>query len=226
MRRRYISTTAPRRLSLSNVTAENILDLMKGDWFKAFEGRLIVSEGEERSLDNVVKQDSPHSIYAAWQYYLEDDWMHEKGTPSVDQFVRHVTRYTVKVGKGRKMARVTRPDEIRWHVVYSCAKRCLGGDDLWGYDVSFKHGGYKAAIDELPLYHENPCPVCKGPCVMNYDWVYSTGSAHADNYPAGEIDPAIAAGQDVVAAVVAATRMEPPPPADVGIDLEDVEDFF
>jgi len=156
-----------------NPNQDNILDLMMSDWKKAFEGTpLIISEAEERSLLRVAKQGIPHIIYAAWQYYLEDDWMHDKGTPGVDQFVRHVTRYTVKVGKGMKRARAAKKGEATYHIVYHCEYNHLYNEDIWYYSVTGKFGNdLKAKVDVLPEVHERPCPVCGGRCYR--EWIVS-----------------------------------------------------
>jgi hypothetical protein len=213
---------------LSNVTVDNILDLMKGDWLKAFESPLIVSEAEERSLYGVSKAGIPHIVYAAWQYYLEDDWMHERGTAGVDQFVRHVTRYTMKVGKGMKRARAARVGEQTLHIGYSCKTNavsdeagtfCEGGNDVWFYTITFKPGHGVEEGEKLPLYHEMPCPVCNGPCIMNYDFARQF-PLHRDVYPIGWIDPGIAesARKKGLAGVIGDALKpmespEPPPPA-------------
>ncbi len=207
---------------------DDIWECLKCDTEQKLGFPLHEEKGADDLIRDLAKDYGPERLRAMWAYYITDDRELEFGI-SVQAFSdpRRLARFAVRVGKGQKAAK---PDEMRWHVVYSCVKRCLYGDDLWGYDVTFKHGEHKAAIDALPLYHENPCPHCKGPCIMNYDWAYDTSSAHCDNYPIGEIDLEIA-GKGIgaaVEAVVEATRMEPaPPPAGEGVELGDLdEDFF
>jgi hypothetical protein len=152
-----------------NPNLDNILDLMMKDWKKAFESNLIISESEERSLLVVAKQGLPHVVYAAWQYYLEDDWMHDKGTPGVDQFVRHVTRYTMKVGKGMKQARAARSGEGTVHTSYHCEYNHWMNNEIWHYSVTGRFGDdLRFRLDKLPAVHEKPCPVCGGRCYKKW----------------------------------------------------------
>lgn len=201
---------------------EDIWKCLKRDTEEKLGFPLRGEKGADDLIYDLAKDYGAERLRAMWAYYITDDRELEFGI-SVASFSdpRRLARFAVRVGKGRKAAK---PGDMMWNVVYSCAARCLYGDDLWHYNIVFKHGGHKAAVDALPLYHENPCPHCQGPCVMNYDWIYSADSAHADNYPVSEIDPDIAAGKDVVKAVVEATRMEPAPAAEAQVDVGELLD--
>ena len=161
-------------------------------------------------------------LRAMWQYYITDEKEVAFGI-SVVAFSdpRRLARLAGRVSKKPKMT-----DEITTWIYYSClVPHEIRAEDIYNYEINFKGDGGLAALAELPLVYPEPCPVCNGPCYMNYEHVHHI-EAFAAAYPVDEIDPALVDKglRGVIGAVVKGTVM-PPEPGDE-VEWEDIKDFF
>lgn len=175
-----------------------ITDMLKSDYQGRFGIPLMVEAGEKTALERMVSEGTSKGIIrAAWQYYLDDERMHQVGTIGVAQFLKHLNRYLFQARR-----KVEKPGvQGRRRDEYVCLAMPPGGGDEHGPFIDPETGWYIEPPDK--------CPRCGAELIPKALW-WERQLAGRVTVPAGgtvrDVVTEAAAGM-----AVAVAEPEPPP---------------